>query len=323
MTLTRQTQMTILAAVVLALLPLFVSNFHTFLFTKILFLALVAGSFILLAGYGGMLSLAQAAFFGVAGYIVARLSFFHDMPLWQVAPLALLGAVVVSAAFAIIAVRTTKIYFLMMTLALSQMAFYAALQWSTVTGGYDGITGIDRPSLFGYEFATTVQLYYFTLVPVFLCYLFLKRLVASPFGLALQGIRDSEKRMAALGFNVPLHRFLAIVVSGAVAGLAGVISTYFYGMIGPTTVSIGAAVMILFIALLGGIGRFEGAIVGAIVYVLLQDFASMYTLRYHSLIGLFFVFIVLFFPGGITSIRFGRRKKTPDAEQGGKAREAS
>jgi branched-chain amino acid transport system permease protein len=314
---TTQTKMTILAGAALCLVPFVATSFYTFLFTKILFLALASASFILLAGYGGMLSLAQAAFFGMAGYIVARLSLFHDMPLWQVAPLALLGAIALSAAFAVIAVRTTKIYFLMMTLALSQMAFYAALQWAHITGGYDGITGIDRPAIFGYTFATTVQLYYFTLVPVFLCYLGLKRLVASPFGLALQGTRDSDKRMAALGFNVPLHRFLAIVVSGAVAGLAGILSTYFYGMIGPTTVSIGAAVMILFIALLGGIGRFEGAIVGAVVYVLLEDFASMYTMRYHTLIGLFFIIIVLFFPSGITGIRLKRQKKTPDAGEDG------
>jgi len=319
----RSTWITILAAIVLASLPWFFSNFYVFLFTKMLFLALVSGSFILLAGYGGMLSLAQAAFFGVAGYIVARLSLFHDMPLWQVAPLALLGSLAVSAAFAAIAVRTTKIYFLMMTLALSQLTFYAALQWANITGGYDGLTGMDSPAIFGYEFSSTVDLYYFTLVPAFLCYLFLKRLVASPFGLALQGTRDSSKRMAALGFNVSLHRYLAIVVSGGVAGLAGIIATYFYGMIAPTTVSLGTAVMILFIALLGGIGRLEGAVVGAVVYVLLEDFASMYTMRYYSLIGLFFILIVLFFPGGITGIRFRRRKDNRDSEPGGEAREAS
>ena len=315
--------MTALAGVALGLLPLFVPEFHIFLFTKILFLALASASFILLAGYGGMLSLAQAAFFGVAGYIVARLSLFHDMPVWQVVPLALLGAIALSAAFAVIAVRTVKIYFLMMTLALSQLAYYGALQWASITGGYDGLTGMDRPVILGYEFASSMQLYYFTLVPVFLCYLLLKRLVSSPFGLALQGIRDSSKRMAALGFNVSWHRFLAIVMSGGVAGLAGVIATYFYGMIAPSTVSMATAVMILFIALLGGIGRFEGSLVGAVVYVLLEDFASMYTLRYQSLIGLFFIIIVLFFPGGITSIRFGRRGKNRQVKAEAEARKGS
>ena len=307
---TRSTGILIAVFLALAVSPWLVSDFYVFLFTKILFLSLLSASFILLAGFGGMLSLAQTAFFGVAGYIVARFSLFYEWPLLRILPLALLGAIVVSAIFASIAVRTRDIYFLMMSLSLNQMVYYGALQWSEITGGFDGLTGMDPPILLGRELLTSHELYYFTLIPVLVCYLFLRRFAASPFGLALQGVRDNSQRMAALGFRVSFIRFFAIVVSGVLAGIAGVLATYFYGMISPTSVSMGSAVMVLFIALLGGTARFEGALVGAMVYVLVEDFVSMYTQRYQAVIGILFIVIVLFFPGGITGI-FRRKAKRP------------
>lgn len=290
-------------------LPWLVPNFYVFLLTKILFLSLASASLILLAGYGGMLSLAQIAFYGVAGYIVGYCGLRVGLGFMPTVFLAILGAAVTGALFALIAIRTSGLYFLMMTLALGQIAFFGAFQWAEVTGGYDGMNGIPSPVLFGHEITSGMALYYFTLVPVAAGFFWLKRLVASPFGLALQGIRDGEVRMAALGFNVKAHRFLAIVFSAAVAGAAGVLSTCFYGMISPQMVSLWAAVTLLFISLVGGIGRLEGAFIGALVYVLIEDYASLYTSRDNTVIGVFFIFIVLFFPKGIAEI-FRRRKTT-------------
>ena len=300
--------MLLLAVLLAVVMPWIVPNFYTFLLTKVLFLALASASLILLAGYGGMLSLAQVAFYGVAGYIVAYLALRTGVSFLPTVILAILGAAVTGALFAFIAVRTSGLYFLMMTLALGQIAFFGAFQWARITGGYDGMVGIPAPVVFGQVMASGKAAYYFTLVPVLAGFYWLHRMVRSPFGLALQGIRDGDVRMAALGFNVKVHRFLAIVFSAMIAGAAGVLSTYFYGMMSPQLVSLGAAVTLLFISLLGGIARFEGALIGALVFVFLEDYASVFTERYNTIIGLFFILVVLFFPKGIAEI-FRRKKR--------------
>ena len=284
-------------------IPLVLPSFHVFLATRVLFLALASMSFILLAGFGGMLSLGQTAFFGLAGYVVGIGSVRHGLDLAVVLPLGLMTAVVAGALFGLLAIRTKGIYFLVMTVAFGQIAYNIALQWNVVTGGYDGLAGVRPPSILGVSMGGTQASYYFTLVPVVIVYLALKHFVRSPCGVALQGVRDNPKRMAALGFNVDMHRYVAIVVSSGVAGAAGILSVYFYGLIGPHVIGLDAGVMILFVSLLGGVRSFEGAFVGAAVFVLLEDIASQATDRYRMIIGVLFVLVVLFLPMGILSIR--------------------
>jgi|LSQX01.3.fsa_nt_gb branched-chain amino acid transport system permease protein len=293
----------LLVLLLLIAAPYALQPFHTFLLTRILFLALASMSFVLLQGFGGMTSLAQATFYGVAGYVVGIGAVRYGWPLYMTLPAALVASTVVAAAFAGIAVRTRGNYFLMMTLALSQLFYGIALQWTKITGGFNGITGINPPVLFGYSLDGTVPMYFFALVPVALSFFLLSRLVSSPFGIALQGIRDDEQRMAALGYNVQFYRFAAITISGIFAGLAGVIAAYFYGLIGPDMVGLNAAVTIVFTSLLGGVDRFEGSFIGALVYVLLEDIGSQFTPRYKTLIGVCFVLIVLFLPKGITGLK--------------------
>ena len=172
-----------------------------------------------------------------------------------------------------------------------------------MTGGYDGLTGLRPPTVLGHAFTGPIEMFYFTLVPVALLYLALKHFVRSPCGIALQGVRDNPKRMAALGFNVTLQRFVAIVIASGVAGVAGILSAYFYGLMGPDMIGLDAAVTILFVSLLGGVGYFEGAIVGATVFVLLEDIASQATDRYRMIIGVMFVLIVMFLPKGIVGVK--------------------
>lgn len=292
------------AAVAAALaLPHVLPPFYVFLATRVLFLSLASMSFILLAGFGGMLSLAQTAFFGLAGYVVGIGSVRHGLDLAVVMPLGLLGAVAMGALFGLLAIRTKGIYFLVMTVAFGQIVFNIALQWNVMTGGYDGLTGVRPPSIFGFSTGGSVASYYFTLVPVLLIYLALKHFVRSPCGIALQGVRDNPRRMAALGFNVDMQRYVAIVVSSGVAGMAGILSVYFYGLIGPDMIGLDAGVTILFVSLLGGFRSFEGAFVGAAVFVLLEDIASQATDRYRMIIGVLFVIIVLFLPKGIVGLR--------------------
>jgi branched-chain amino acid transport system permease protein len=212
---------------------------------------------------------------------------------------AILAAILLAAIFGWIAIRATKIYFLMMTLALAQLFFGIVFQWVSLTEGYPGITGIPRPTLFGISLIETPPLYYVTLIVAVICYLLLRRLVGSPFGLVLMGIRDNPKRMAALGFNVQMHRYLIIVVSGAFAGIAGILMTYFTGVISPTRAALTSSILVVMAALVGGVSSLEGGLLGGIVIAFLMSIASNLTSRYWTIVGTLFILIVMFMPNGL------------------------
>jgi branched-chain amino acid transport system permease protein len=256
-------------------------------------------SFSLLAGYADMISLAQMSFAAIAGYVIG-IGVMHYGQAHAVLILpAILAAVILAAFFGWIAIRATKIYFLMMTLALAQLFFGIVFQWVSLTEGYPGITGIPRPTVFGISLIETPPLYYVTLVVTLLCYLVLRRIVRSPFGLVLQGIRDNPKRMAALGFNVQLHRYLAIVASGTFAGVAGILMTYFTGVISPTRAALTSSILVVMAALVGGVTSLEGGLLGGLVIAFLMSIASQLTTRYWTVIGTLFILIVLFMPNGL------------------------
>ena len=280
-------------------LPFWTGTFTIQLATKGLSLGILAMSFSLLAGYADMISLAQMAFAAVAGYVIGIGVMHYGLPHPVLILPAILTAVILAAIFGWIAIRATKIYFLMMTLALSQLFFGVVFQWVSLTEGYPGITGIPRPSIFGFSLIETPPLYYVTLVVAVLCYLVLRRLIRSPFGLVLQGIRDNPKRMAALGFNVQLHRYLVIVVSGAFAGIAGVLMTYFTGVISPTRASLSSSILVVMAALVGGVASLEGGLLGGLVIAFLMSIASQYTTRYWTVVGTLFILIVMFMPNGL------------------------
>jgi len=291
-----------MVAVVIA--PLWVPQFYVQLLTISLSLGLTAMSFILLAGYGGMISLAQMAFYAMAAYVIGIGTMDLGWPILVLLPLAVVAAAAVAAIFGAIAIRSGGIYFLMMTLALSQLFYGIGLQWESVTHGWNGISGITRPTIFGFSLLKATPLYYTAVVVTGLCYLLLRRLVRSPFGIALQGIRDNPTRMAALGFNVNLYRFLAIVISGAFAGVGGILGVYFSGVVSPHTADLSAIVKVLMAALIGGVSRLEGGLVGALVTVLLVSFTSRYTSRYWMVVGAVFVVAVLFMPNGLLGTKF-------------------
>lgn len=280
-------------------LPFWTGTFTVQLATKGLSLGILAMSFGLLAGYADMMSLAQMAFAAIAGYVIGIGVMHYGLPHSVLILPAILVAVILAAIFGWIAIRSTKIYFLMMTLALSQLFFGIVFQWVSLTEGYPGITGIPRPTVFGFSLIEAPPLYYVTLVVTVLCYLVLRRLVRSPFGLVLQGIRDNPKRMAALGFNVQLHRYLVIVVSGTFAGIAGVLMTYFTGVISPTRASLSSSILVVMAALVGGVASLEGGLLGGLVIAFLMSIASQLTTRYWTVVGTLFILIVLFMPNGL------------------------
>ncbi|MBN2322898.1 MAG: branched-chain amino acid ABC transporter permease [Spirochaetes bacterium] len=288
--------------------PLWLPIYYVQLLDMSLSLGLTAMSFILLAGYCGMISFTQTAFSSMAAYVVGIGTMDLGLPVWVLLPLSVAASAFLSALFGGIAIRAKGVYFLMMTLALSQLFYGVGLEWESVTHGWNGIAGITRPEIFGFSLISATPRYYTALFVTVLCYLVMRRIVRSPFGLALQGIRDNPTKMAALGFNVHLYRFLAIVISGAFAGVGGVLSLYSTGVVSPHTSDLSAIVKVVLAALLGGVTRLEGGLIGAVLTILLISFTSRYTSRYWMVVGAVFMMVMLFLPNGILGIKL--RKKS-------------
>ena len=289
----------VIVAIIGLSLPFWTGKFTVQLATRGLYLGIVAMSFILLAGFGDMMSLAQMSFATIAGYVLGIGVMTFDISHAILLPLAILSAVILAALFGLIAIRSEKIYFLMMTLALSQLFFGVGMQWVSMTNGYLGFPGIPRPTVLGISLIEAIPLYYTTLIVTILSYFLLRRIVSSPFGWVLEGIRDNPKRMAALGFNVKLHRFTAIVISGTFAGIAGVLTTYFTGVVSPARANLPSSVLVVMAALVGGVWVLRGGLLGGIVIAFLISIASSLTTRYWTFVGLLFILIVMFMPNGL------------------------
>jgi branched-chain amino acid transport system permease protein len=317
---------TVQAALVLVLLvyPLFASRFWTVTIgAHALILGIIALSLIFLAGYGGMISLAQTAVAGVAAYSTAILTVPHlpqqilaipvapHLPPFIVVPVALLLATAVGVLFGWIAVRSQGIYLLMLTVALGVGFFYLAEENYDFFGGHGGVPEVISP--IGYTSENPTLFYYICLAAAAAVYLGIRYLIRTPFGLALQGIRDNPRRMRALGYWVGLHRVAAFGLAGFIAGIGGVLTVWYNGSISPGTVDLTRTIELLIIAVVGGMAFPEGAFVGALAFVLVDTFASSlpsigvfsFRERFNTLIGATFLLVVLFSPNGLIGIGQG------------------
>jgi branched-chain amino acid transport system permease protein len=284
------------AIVVLALAwPYLVSSFYVGMGTQALFYGLFALSINLLAGYGGMVTLGQAGLMGTAGYALAILTTTSGLPLGPAMLAALAICAVVSAFFGLLAVRARGTYFVMITLAEGMIIWGIAVRWQALTGGDNGITSVPRPA-FALEYW---QYYYFVLAVVAVCTLLIGRLVRSPFGLTLRGIREAEDRLPSLGYNVGLHKLVAFTVSGVFAGVAGLLLAMYNNFFGPSQVFFLASAEGLLMSILGGVGTMTGAFVGASVVVYVKQFVSSYVDRWMTLLGVVFVLVVVLAPDGL------------------------
>ena len=306
--------------------PLVASPFFTFqIGAQSLTLGLIALSLTFLGGYGGMISLAQMTVAGIAGYMVAifgvsgTAEISLGWPWWLVVPLAILIATVCGALIGWLSVRTEGIYTIMITLAIGVAFHYLALQNYSVFNGFQGLQKVYAPTVAGVNWGDALPFYFLALACALAGYFFVQYLIRTPFGIAMQGIRDNPRRMNALGFNVTAHRVAAYAVAGFIAAVGGVLFVWYNALITPGSVGTSWLINILIIAVLGGMRHPIGPFLGAIVFVLLQNFAIDVVARerFNLLIGGVFLAIVLFSPDGLLGLwaRFVRalRDRRPES----------
>ena len=299
----------LLALAGLATVPAWVGgSYYVNIVSQVLIEAIFALSLNVIVGYAGLISLGQAGLFGIAAYGVAILLVAGAGHL-----AAILGALVLtlaaSAVFAVLALRTTGIGFIMITLALGQILWGLAYRWISLTNGDNGITGTARPAPFGLSLASAPAFYYATLL-VFLAAMAAMTIFArSAFGAALKGTRDQPRRMTALGYDVWMIRFLACLFSGLWSGIAGILFFYYNLFISPHALALSASAEALLMVISGGAGTLMGPVAGAALVVAMKSIASAYIERWNLALGAIFVLIVLFMPEGLVpgSARLLRR----------------
>jgi branched-chain amino acid transport system permease protein len=283
-----------------ALVAPLLSAYPLTLLTQAAIVAILAMSLDVLLGYTGLPSLGHAAYFGVAAYAVGILSTDYRRGFLTCLLVGLVLATLTAAVFGLLAIRASGTYFLMITLALGMVVWGLAFRWVSMTKGDNGIAGVPRPELpLPWSLATPLPFFYFALAATLLAWALLGLLVRSPFGLGLMGIRESESRMRALGYNVWLHKYLAFVIAGTFAGFAGVFWAYYNGFVSPVDVQLVTSVEALLMVALGGPGTLAGPALGAAVIVFLKNFVSVYTKRWLLILGAVYIGVILFAPRGV------------------------
>lgn len=304
---TSATRIAVAAAAIAALgiLAPFAGPFGILLLMRTLSFAILAMSVDLLLGFTGLASLGQAAYLGVGAYLTAILATKYGFGLgwsfWLVVLLAIFAGAALAALFGLLAVRTTGVYFLMVTLALGQCVWGLAYRWDSLTGGDNGLNMPGRPD-FGISFAPDID--YFRLVLGFFAVslLFLYILVRSPFGRSLVGIREREARMRVLGYNTWLFKYIAFVIAGGLGGLAGVLWVHANGEVSPEDLVLTTSVDALLMVVLGGSGSLIGGVIGAAIVFFVRDYLSTLVPWWQYVLGGIYVLVILYLPGGLFGI---------------------
>ena len=330
------------ALVVVALGPFVFNDYWVdTILLQTFFVGIGAASLIFLSAYGGMISLAQTALMGIAGYMLGNLvsqrgigGESKGLTLGLDPTLALLLAiaitVVIGFVFGALAARSFGIYFLMLTLTYAVIAtsFFGQV---TQFGGFSPIAGINQytPPFVGDIVSNRERLYYIGLMVAVAVYVIIRYVTRTPFGMALQGIRDEPVRMASLGYAVSVHRMLAFTLGAFIASLAGVLNVWWNGQIAPGDLGLGATIELLIVAVIGGLGRIEGAWIGAFAFIVINNYVTNWVPsgglpvlggRFSTVIGLVFLAIVIVSPDGLTGLwdrlwDLARRRGAPPSVQ--------
>lgn len=270
-----------------------------------IWLGIIAMSMVFLNRFVGLLSLAQVAVAGVCAYGLGYLVVNQGSSFWVGAAVGVVVGTLAAFLTAIVAVRTKAIYFLMITLAMSQVLYSWAGQAIEITNARRGLAPIGRPNILGLDLNDMTTFYYFAVVVALGCLLLCHYVGRSNFGLTLQGIRDSPERMKALGYSINRYRTLAVTFAGFIASIGGVLMALDRAQIDPDAVSLNATLDVLIVAVVGGIGSLAGVFLGGIVLTMLTNFGQNITDYYVSVMGLVFILILYFAPTGIAGT--GRR----------------
>ncbi len=288
----------------LASFPSFFGNYPVKLLQEILIWGIFAMSLDLLMGYAGMVSFGHSAFFGIGGY-VAALALKNSPGTLGALVLPALAAALGALVIGFFSIRVSGVYFIMLTLAFSQM-FYAYTFQVAWLGAEDGIVGVSRPSVLGANTGGAWAFHLYLVALAALALLVLWRIVRSPFGHVLRGIHENEARMEAIGYPVNRYKLLAFVIAGTLAGISGSLYSQFAGSITPDAFFWTTSGEALLMVIIGGTGTLGGAMLGAATFILLQSLVSTYTERWMLILGVTFITFVLFAPGGIVGVFRGR-----------------
>ncbi len=272
--------------------------------TEIWIFALMACSFNLLLGYSGLLSFGQATFMGMGGYTAGLLSLHYHLPL---VPLFLSGAVSAGVAALVIGyfcIQRRAIYFVMLSFAFNVMIYYIAYQWTSLTGGEDGLIGISRPDftiagLAILDLNSPRSYYYFSGIIFLICFFILRYLVETPFGNILVGIRENENRMRAMGYNVHRYLWACFVIAGMFSGVAGVQYALLFRQVPLDLIAWMTSGNVVFMTVVGGIGNLYGPVLGAGLFIWLSELISPIWARWPLIFGCVFIGVILFFSGGL------------------------
>lgn len=295
----------LLALPVLA--PLLGADFYLGLASRILIFALAATSLNLILGFGGLVSFGHAAYVGVGAYTAAVALQAGITSAWLAWPLAMVVAALFALVIGAVSLRTRGVYFIMITLAFAQMLYYLAIS-TKAYGGDDGLSLAGRPTLGGgLDLADDRVFYGVTLLLATLALLFVWRLLNSRFGHALQAMRENEQRMEAVGFAVYRHRLIAFIIAGALAGLSGALLASLGNFVSPAMMQWSQSGVLMVMVILGGVGHLWGGVVGAVVFLLLEEVLSTYTVYWQFALGAVLLAVVLLAPNGLMSLL--RRKE--------------
>ena len=296
-----------LAALVVFTYFLLSGSYLSTIFEDVLIYAIAAMGIDLLGGYGGMVSLGQAGFLGLGAYGVG-ISAEHGFSPWASVGIAVAVVLGFAAVTAVVAVRVSGITYVIITLAIGQILWGLSYQWTSLTGGDNGIPVTTPPSLGPFDLSDQQTLRVATLIVFLIVFGLLMLIVRSPFGLSLRGMKSNERRLRALGYQTEVQRYLGYVVASFFAGIAGILYVFANNPVSPSTLEFSQDGFLVLMVILGGLGTIWGPVLGAVVIVLFQQEVSIYLSRWQTLMGVVFIAAVIFTPDGIAGLLKAARR---------------
>jgi branched-chain amino acid transport system permease protein len=293
--------------VLLAILPLVLSELQLNMAVEIAFFALFAVSYNLLLGYGGVLSFGHAAYFGTGAYfMVFALKYIAGMPLLVAILIGGLGGGIAAITAGFFCVRLSGAYFALLTLAFNQLFYAVALKWRSLTGGDDGI-GLERPDIHipmlgKLDMFSTASVFYVTVVVVLLCLAALWFFLRTPYGNTVACVKDNEERAKFIGYNTFLSRLTLFTMAGFFAGIAGALFALFEEFVSLDAIGLPMSTEVLFMTFIGGTGSFWGPILGAGVFIYFTEWVSGITEHWEFFLGLLFVLLILYANRGLIGL---------------------